>query len=233
MALRLGASRLAALAFAAVGCAETIGSETIAPHPDVCGPRSGRGSPHTFAAPERRGAAAQDLDVHPVIDAYRESLRSFLDAREAAMLDQVDWSGTTGGDTQRLRDLAADRALRRILPLLLESERSPVLDAHAARLRALPPRLNRDTDVVAHLAVAEAMAALERFSAAASARLHGVSEIRGAATASAAADAVDVGFLVGRVLENPGALRERVLGNPGVLRERVLEEAPWCRRGWV
>lgn len=152
----MSARALLAVSLLGAGCPELLGPRTYA---------RWRGEQAGSAAASTIGSAsseAADADLHPVIHAYRESLRPFLSASELAALDHVDWSGTARGDAQRLRYLAADRALRRVLPLVLESERSPVLDAHAARLRSLPPLLNRDTDVLAQIAVAEAMAALER-----------------------------------------------------------------------
>lgn len=251
------------VALTCVGCAELLG------------PRNARRAglivdPPPPPTPEPLPA---DVDLHPVIFAYRESLRPFLGRAELEALEQLDWAGTARGDSERLRFLAADRAVRRVLPLVLDAEGSDVLDAHAARLRALPPLLNRDTDVLARIAVIEAMIALERQrrgdlprepsrmeppapapegSADASAtdpltdalarlprersydvdaggeaelaealaeyateyaRVHGVSAIYGAAAAAAAADMVDVAFLVGRAMQI------------GVGRERVFEEA--------
>ncbi|UJR82549.1 Hypothetical protein I5071_46140 [Sandaracinus amylolyticus] len=218
--------------------------------------------------------AAPDADLHPVIFAYRESLRPFLGADEQAALDAIDWAGTARGDAERLRFLAADHAIRRVLPLVLEAEGSEILVHHAERLRALPPLLNRDTDVVQRLAVIEAMVALEQVRrgidarepsvlpvageaapvdtgdappsdpltdalarlprertydvdpegeaaiaealaeyATEYARVHGVSELHGAAAAAAAADMVDVAFMLGRAMQQ------------GVGRERLFEEA--------
>jgi hypothetical protein len=248
------------LALGSIGCATLLG------------PRNARraGLVPAEAAPAPAVEAAPDADLHPVIFAYRESLRPFLGAAEMESLEHVDWAGTARGDAERLRFLAADRAVRRVLPLVLEAEGSGVLDAHAARLRALPPLLSRDTDVVARLAVIEAMLALDRQRrgdiprepsratvasdggepsesdpltdalarlpaergyddvdaqgeaaiaealaeyAAEYARVHGVSALEGAAAAAAAADVVDVAFLVGRALET------------GVQRARMFEEA--------
>jgi hypothetical protein len=243
---------------------------------------AGAPRPQSSAGPPSAGDAHRD-DLHPIIYAYRESLRPFLAPEEVAALDEVDWDRTARGDAERLRFLAADRAIRRILPLILEAEASPALEAHAARLRALPPLLNRDTDVVAHIAVTEAVAALRRVrrgeaalppipidgagtggttgsasDASGSAaegddpaapaidpmaslprarssvedpegegdlaealaeyaveysRVHGVSAMHGAAAAAAAADAMDVAFLIGGALERPET------------RQRVLDEA--------
>ncbi|AKF04851.1 hypothetical protein [Sandaracinus amylolyticus] len=243
---------------------------------ELLGPRNARRAglieaPRPQPAPE---PAAPDADLHPVIFAYRESLRPFLGADEQAALDAVDWGGTARGDSERLRFLAADHAIRRVLPLVLEAEGSEILARHAQRLRALPPLLNRDTDVVQRLAVIEAMVALERVRrgidarepsmvptagetapsdagdappsdpltdalarlprersydvdpegeaaiaealaeyATEYARVHGVSELHGAAAAAAAADMVDVAFMVGRAMQQ------------GVGRERLFEEA--------
>lgn len=130
--------------------------------------RSGSGAPQSASAAARVGA-----EPHPLVLAYRESLRTFLDEDEGRALDALDWSGTERGDLERLRWLAADRAVRRMLPLLLEAEAraaearealasAAALRAHAGTLRALPPMLNRDTDAVAHAQVERAMESLSR-----------------------------------------------------------------------
>jgi hypothetical protein len=223
--------------------------------------------------------------VHPVVYAYRESLRAFLSAEEQTQLDALDWSHTTGGDWQRLRYMAADRAVRRFLPRMLESTEDPILAQHAARLRALPPLLDRDTDAVAQMAVVEAMVAYDRHGrgqrpappivisrdeappprretmhepaepgdeeplmppptsgtrldaegegdlaealaeyAVEYARTRGVSSLRGAVAAASAADAMDVAFLVRRVLEvSPD--RSEVIGDALELAESLCDAA--------
>lgn len=98
--------------------------------------------------------------LHPVLEAYVGTLETFLDAGERARLDAVDLAGTLPGDAQRLRYLAADRVVHALLPRALEVTGDPRLAAHAERLRALPPLLNRDTDLVAAPAVRAAVRAL-------------------------------------------------------------------------
>lgn len=275
--VRAGALALLSLvALPSTGCAALLGPRNAR--------RAGLVEPSAPAPVEAE--VAPDADLHPVIYAYRESLRPFLGASEQEALDELDWAGTSRGDSERLRFLAADRAIRRVLPLVLEAEGSEVLEHHAARLRALPPMLSRDADVAQRLAVIEAMVALDRVrrgvdareptilpvSVAGSgdaatgatpadatpadpdaplgdpltdalaalprertydvdpqgeaalaealaeyateyARVQGVSELHGAAAAAAAADMVDVAFLIGRAMQQ------------GVGRERVFEEA--------
>jgi hypothetical protein len=98
--------------------------------------------------------------LHPVLLAYLTTFDAWLTEEERARVAAVDLSDTLGGDAQRLRYLAADRVVRTLLPRALEARGGPELLAHAARLRALPPLLNRDTDAVATPVVREAIAAL-------------------------------------------------------------------------
>ncbi|MFO0694149.1 MAG: hypothetical protein U0230_11375 [Polyangiales bacterium] len=98
--------------------------------------------------------------LHPVLEAYIGTLETFLEPGERARLEAVDLGGTLPGDAQRLRYLAADRVVHALLPRALEVAGDPRLSAHAERLRALPPLLNRDTDLVAAPAVRAAVRAL-------------------------------------------------------------------------
>jgi hypothetical protein len=106
--------------------------------------------------------ATRPVPPHPVIEAYIKSLESILSAPERDALRQIDLHGTNAGDTQRLRYLAADRAVRVFLPAALEASRHPVLRDYARRIRELPPLLNPDTDAVAHQLVSDALRARAR-----------------------------------------------------------------------
>ena len=97
--------------------------------------------------------------LHPVLAAYHLAMAGWVSEEE---LGAIDLSGTLRGDPQRLRYIAADHTIRRLLPLALEAQRDAGCDLWAAELRALPPLLNRDTDLVAQPVVAGAMRALRR-----------------------------------------------------------------------
>ena len=116
------------------------------------------GSPATPGSP----APSTDAPLHPVLAAYRMSLEGWLTRDEVDALAEVDMSDTLEGDPQRLRYIAADRTVRVILPLALEAQDDPELATWAAQLRALPPLLNRDTDMIALPTVRGAMRALKR-----------------------------------------------------------------------
>jgi hypothetical protein len=107
-----------------------------------------------------RRAEAPAAALHPVLLAYVATLDEWTTESERAALEAVDLEGTLGGDSERLRYLAADRVVRRLLPLALEAQGRPELREHAARLRGLPPLLNRDTDAVAVPYVRAAVRAL-------------------------------------------------------------------------
>jgi hypothetical protein len=117
------------------------------------------------ARPERPHAA---VPLHPVIAAYVATLDAWITEDERADLADIDLGGTLQGDPQRLRYLAADRVVRTLLPLGLEAQGRPDLLPHAARLRALPPLLNQDTDAVAAPVVRRAIEAMRGSSSAAS-----------------------------------------------------------------
>ncbi len=102
------------------------------------------------------------LPPHPVIEAYIAGLTTILSEQEKATLRSISLDGTYGGDAQRLRYLAADRAVRVFLPEALEATRNPTLIEHARKIRALPPLMNPDTDAVAYDVVSEALRARER-----------------------------------------------------------------------
>lgn len=114
----------------------------------------------TSAAPPPAAPARPTL--HPVLMAYVSTLDEWTTEAERDALGSVDLSDTLGGDAQRLRYLAADRVVRRLLPLALEAHADgrPELLAQAAMLRRLPPLLNRDTDAVAAPFVRDAIRAL-------------------------------------------------------------------------
>jgi hypothetical protein len=113
-------------------------------------------------AKEAKAEAAQKA-VHPVIEAYLESFGELLEPEELEQLAQLDLTGTYVGDTQRLRYLAADKAIRMFLPAALEATGDPGLLEYAKRVRALPPVMNPDTDAVAYALVAEALEAKKRY----------------------------------------------------------------------
>lgn len=100
--------------------------------------------------------------VHPVLAAYEGALRSWMTPDEAQTLSGVAHNNTLRGSSQRLRYLAADRAVRRILPLALEAQESSILRQHAKVLRELPPLLNSEMDDFVRPRVAEAIHALRR-----------------------------------------------------------------------
>ena len=102
------------------------------------------------------------LPPHPVIEAYVAGLQGILSEQEKATLSAISLDGTYVGDPQRLRYLAADRAVRVFLPESLEATRNPELIEHARKIRALPPLMNPDTDAVAYDVVSEALRARQR-----------------------------------------------------------------------
>jgi len=144
--------------FAQVGCAPwTLGqgpSSASKPIASVATPAA-----DAQAAPI---AEASKLPPHPVIEAYVAGLESILSEPEKAELRAISLDGTYVGDAQRLRYLAADRAVRTFLPETLEATRNPELIEHARKIRALPPLMNPDTDAVAYEVVSAALAAQER-----------------------------------------------------------------------
>lgn len=102
------------------------------------------------------------MPPHPVIEAYVAGLEAILSEQEKAELRTISLEGTYVGDAQRLRYLAADRAVRVFLPEALEATRNPELIEHARKIRALPPLMNPDTDAVAYDVVSAALSARER-----------------------------------------------------------------------
>lgn len=111
---------------------------------------------------DHRAPAGEFTPIHPVLAAYEGALRSWMTSGEEEALSRVAHNNTLRGSSQRLRYLAADRAVRRILPLALEAQGSAILRQHAEALRALPPLLNAEIDDFVRPRVAEAIHALRR-----------------------------------------------------------------------
>lgn len=105
---------------------------------------------------------AQTVPEQPVLRAYVQTLAAWMTPEERARLAALDYAGTDLGDAQRLRYLAADRIVRRLLPLALEARHEPLLDRYAAALRRLPPLLDVDTDAYAAPFVRLAMRGLRQ-----------------------------------------------------------------------
>lgn len=138
---------------AQVGCASwTFGAaSTTTPKPAP-----------TPVAEAKPAPAPITIPPHPVIEAYIAGLTTILSEQEKTTLRSISLDGTYVGDAQRLRYLAADRAVRIFLPEALEATRNPELIEHARKIRALPPLMNPDTDAVAYDVVSEALRARER-----------------------------------------------------------------------
>src|SRR5690349_980961 len=89
------------------------------------------------APPVAPAAPSQHPPLHPVLLAYVSTLEAWTTEDERTRALAVDLDDTLDGDSQRLRYLAADRVVRRLLPLALEARGTPEHLAHAMRLRAL------------------------------------------------------------------------------------------------
>jgi hypothetical protein len=98
----------------------------------------------------------------PVLRAYVQTLGAWMTPEERARLLTIDYEATARGDAQRLRYLAADHVIRRLLPRALEARGDATLTRYAEQLRRLPPLLDEDTDAVAAPFVRVAMRGLRR-----------------------------------------------------------------------
>lgn len=107
----------------------------------------------------------RDNEPHPVMAAYRAAVEPHLSEEEREAFEAVSLYDTQEGDNERLRYMTADHVVRVLLPAALLAHDDPVLALHAQRLRALPPLLNRDIDMVALPIVRDAMHALHVFEA--------------------------------------------------------------------
>ncbi len=137
---------------AQVGCASWTFGARSTPEPKVL---SAEGAPKPVPAIVK-------IPPHPVIEAYIAGLTTILSEQEKATLATISLDGTSVGDAQRLRYLAADRAVRVFLPEALEATHNPELIEHAHKMRALPPLMNPDTDAVAYDVVSAALRARDR-----------------------------------------------------------------------
>src|SRR5688572_17661689 len=120
-------------------------------------PRADRTTSTPSASPR-----ADIVIEQPVLRAYVQTLGAWMTPEERARLLVIDYEGTARGDAQRLRYLAADHVIRRLLPRALELRGDETLTRYAAQLRRLPPLLDEDTDAVAAPFVRVAMRGLRR-----------------------------------------------------------------------
>lgn len=96
---------------------------------------AGPGESAEALAPAAVTQAAEVSDVHPLLASYRESVGSWLSERERGSIDRIDASGTGLADGAALAGEVSERAVRELLPAILDRVGSKQLRRDARDLR--------------------------------------------------------------------------------------------------